>query len=153
MGVITPPGDGNTPLTVDQRARWNKFQDFVAANKMAGSPILDQRNKQIGMGLLQKFNMQNPESSLPLDVVPRVQQDLQDYRTDLVNKWKAGKVAPIEGVKTEADIMSNLSPVDGWPGSKTLSSRYPVAMLTGSDGSKKDFGVNIEGYNQAAGVK
>jgi len=124
----------NTPqippdLTAAQKANWNKFIDFVANQKMAGNPTLDQRNKQVGMGLLQKFNYANPQQALPLTIVPQVQQSLQSYRNELVNNWKAGK-AHVDGVKTEDDIMPNLSQTDGWPGTKTLSSRFPVASMT-----------------------
>lgn len=147
---MTPPDNygEEKKLTPAQKSSWNKFIGFVEANNMKGNPILDQRNKQVGLSLLQRFNLANPKDALPTDIVPRVQQELQDYRTNLVNQWKAGRVAPIEGVKTEDDIMPNLSKVDSWPGSKTLSSRFPTAVLTNLDGSKKDYGTDIESYTK-----
>lgn len=139
-------------LTPEMRQKWNHFVDFVQAQRINPS-VLDQRNKQVGMGLLQKFNMSNPSSALPLDIVPKVQGDIQDYRNELVAKWKAGKVAPIEGVKTEGDIMGGISPVDGWPGSKTLSTRFPVATMTNADGTKTNFGTDLDSYNTKVGIK
>ncbi len=133
-------------LTPLQRQQWNRFIDYVAAQKV-NPATLDQRNKQVGLGLLQKYNMTNPKDALPLDIVPKVQQDLQDYRTNLISQWKTGKIAPIEGVKTEADIMSGISPVDSWPGSKTLSSRFPVAK---SD--TKDYGTDVESFDKSQGL-
>lgn len=119
---MTPP-----KLTPEQKANWNKFIDFVQAQRMSNMNVLDQRNKQIGMTLLQKYNMSNPKQTLPIDIVPTVQGELQNYRNDLVNQWKAGKVQG-DGIKTENDIMPNISPVDGWPGSKTLTSKFPLAQ-------------------------
>lgn len=144
-----PPG-----LTPAQKASWNKFIDFVAMQKMANNPILDQRNKQVGMSLLQKYNYTNPNDVLPTDIVPKVQQELQDYRTDLVNKWKSGK-AVIDGAKKEEEVMPNLSVVDGWPGTKTLSSKFPNATMTTTTPKGttiKDYGTDIEAYNKDRGL-
>lgn len=139
----TPPAK----LTPAQKANWNKFVDFVAAQRMNNMGVLDQRNKQVGMSLLQKFNMANPSAALPTTIVPQVQQEIQDYRTNLINQWKAGKVAPIDGVKTEADIMPNASPVDGWPGSKTLTHRFPVATT-----ATKNYGTDVDSYDKDRGL-
>ena len=152
-----PPTDDTkpTPLTPDVKNRWNKFIDFVKVNNMTNNPILDQRNKQVGMSLLQKFNFANPKDALPTDIVPKVQAELQNYRTNLVNQWKAGKTAPIDGVKTEDDIMGGISKIDGWPGTKTLSSKFPVAsmtIVTPTGTTKKDYGTDLDSYNKDAGA-
>jgi len=135
-----------TPLTPEQKARWNRFIDFVQEQKV-NPAVLDQRNKQVGLGLLQKFNMTFPKDALPLEIIPQVQTDLQNYRTNLIGQWKSGKIAPIEGVKTEADIMPNISPVDSWPGSKTLSSRFPIAKT-----DTKDYGTNVDQFDKDHGL-
>lgn len=141
-------------LTPKQKEAWNKFIDFVATQKMTGHPSLDQRNKNVGMGLLQTFNLKNPDSALPLEIVPIVQRELNDYRNEALAKWKSGK-AVIEGVKTDEDFMPNLSAVDGWPGTKTLSSKFPGATLTvkTDKGTEvKQFGQDHESYNKAIGM-
>ncbi len=135
------------PLTPEMKTKWNNFIDFVQSQRNINPAMLDQRNKSVGMGLLQKYNMANPQQALPLDIVPAVQSDLQSYRNNLITQWKAGKVAPIDGVKTEADIMPTISPVDGWPGSKTLSSRFPVAK---SD--TKDYGTDTNAFDKDTGI-
>lgn len=142
------------PLTPEVKKRWNKFIDFVAMQNMANNPILDQRNKQVGMSLLQKFNYANPKDVLPTDIIPTVQQSLQDYRSDLVGQWKAGKIQG-DGIKAETDIMPNLSVVDGWPGSKTLSHKFPVAKQTVTQNgvsTVKDYGTDTQGYDKATGL-
>lgn len=141
-------------LTPAQKEAWNRFIDFVATQKMAGHPSLDQRNKNVGMGLLQAFNLKNPDYALPLEIVPVVQKELNDYRNEALAKWKAGK-AIIEGVEKEEDFMPGLSQVDGWPGTKTLSSKFPGATLTRttSEGTEvKKFGTDHEAYNKALGM-
>ncbi len=94
---------------------------------MAGHPSLDQRNMQVGMGLLGQFNKAYPNQALPPEIIPQVQQDLQDYRTEMLGRIKAGK-AQFEG-KPE-DFMGGISPVDGWPGTKTLSTKFPAWIDT-----------------------
>lgn len=151
-----PPTDDTKgkPLTAGEKTNWNRFIGFVEANNMKGNPILDQRNKQVGYSLLQKFNLANPKDALPLDIVPKVQQNLQDYRSDLINQWKAGKLQT--DAKTEDEIMPGLSPVDSWPGSKTLSHRFPTAQVTVTTPTSttvKNYGVNTDGFDRDRGVK
>lgn len=144
--------DPKPKLTPDQKNRWNRFVDYVATQKMAGHPSLDQRNKQVGMKLLQSFNMANPDAALPVDVVPIVQQELNDYRNESLQKIKTGK-AVFDG--KEEDFMPGLSQVDGWPGTKTLSSRFPVATATSTNqtGTKvKDYGTDTEKYDRERGL-
>lgn len=151
-----PDGDDPKPLTPELKNRWNKFLDFVELQKMKGSPLLDQRNKQVGMGLLQKFNFANPDSALPTDIIPKVQQELQNYRSKMVDQYKKGKIAVTPDIKSEADIMSGISSVDGWPGTKTLSSKFPVATLTHDNNGVKtveNFGTDVSKYDAAIGSK
>ena len=141
-------GKQTNTLTPEQKSNWNRFVDFVAMQKMANSPLLDQRNKKVGMMLLNKYNMANPQYQVSPDFIPHVQQDLHDYRDQLVANWKAGK-AQVDGVKSEADIMPGLSPVDGWPGSKTLSHKFPVAVVVDpkTNAVVKDYGTDINAFD------
>lgn len=141
-----PPAD----LSAADKTKWNLFIDFVAANKMNGAPVLDQRNKQVGMSLLQQFNMANPKNALPTNIIPQVQQSLQNYRNSQIPLIKSGQVK-IDGV-TDPDkqYMAGISAVDGWPGTKTLSSRFPVAkevLTTPTATTVKDFGTDLASYN------
>lgn len=157
-GGTPPPGipTGGVPvppLTNQQKQDWNGFIDFVDKSGYKGNPVLDDRNQQLGSYLMQKYRSLNPKATITYQDVPRVQSALQEYRTNLVNQWKAGKVAPMEGVKTEADIMPQLSEVDGWLGSKTSSHRFPVAVATNADGTKTNYGVNTAAYDKERGIK
>lgn len=149
MSTPVPP----KPLTPAEKANWNKFVEFVSAQKMTNNPVLDQRNKQVGMSLLQKFNYANPSNSLDTNIIPRVQQDLQNYRSGLVNQWKAGKIQ--SDAKSENEIMPNISLVDGWPGTKTLSSKFPsaqVTVTTPTGTTVKDYGLNTDQFDKDRGL-
>lgn len=146
-GAKVGPGDGGKTLTSVQKEHWNKFVDFLEKSGYKGNAELDNRDKTLGQDLLAKFNKQYPESQLSYQDVPLVQTELQNYRQQLVNKWKAGQASG-DGIKDESEIMPGLSPVDGWLGSKTSSHRFPVATLTQTDGTKKDFGVNTDQYDK-----
>lgn len=137
------------PLNTQQKNDWNNFIDFVDKQGYKGNPVLDDRNKQLGLFLMQKYKSLNPKTSVTYQDVPRIQQELQDYRNTLVGQYKKGLVAPDESVKTEADIMPNLSPVDGWLGSKTSSHKFPVAVATNAQGQTQNFGTNVQAYDQA----
>jgi hypothetical protein len=141
-----PPG-----LTPQQRAQWNMFIDYLDKQGVKGSPLLDQRDKNLGQYYFQKFASTNPGLQITYNDVPRVQQELQDYRNNLVGQWKAGKVQGVD-IKTEDDIMPGLSNVDGWLGSKTSSYRYPTASSTvtaNGKTSKVDYGTNTEAFDAA----
>lgn len=140
----TPP-----PLNNQQKSDWNGFLDFVDKSGYRGSPLLDQKDKNMGMFLFQKYQSLNPHTTITYNDVPRVQSELQNYRNDLVNKYKSGKVQ-IDGIKSEDEIMPDLSVADGWLGSKTSSHKFPVATLTqtNNDGTTvTNFGTNLQAYD------
>ena len=141
-------------LTPQQKESWNKFIDYVSSKKMNGHPSLDQRNMKVGFDLLQNFNKQNPKDSLPSDIVPKVQKELNDYRNSVLAKFKSGK-AKIEGIKTEDDFMPGLSSTDGWPGTKTLSSKFPTASSTRTTPkgtTTKYYGTDVNAYDKDRGL-
>lgn len=142
------PGDKDKakPIDNNKKLAWNAFIDYLDKNGYKGSTDLDNRDKNLGQTLLAKFNAANPKMQLSYDDVPLVQSELQNYRQTLINKWKAGQ-AGADGIKSADDIMPGLSPVDGWLGSKTSSYRFPVATITHTDGTKQDFGVNTDQYD------
>lgn len=139
-----PPG-----LTPVQRNQWNQFIDYLDKQGVKGSPLLDQRDKNLGQYYFQKFAATNPGITINYNDVPRVQQELQDYRNNLINQWKAGKIQG-DDIKTADDIMPGLSATDGWLGSKTSSYKYPVASVVRTENgktTKTDYGTNTEAFD------
>lgn len=162
--VIVPgPGDGQTPvapLPPNLRPEWNKFIDFVEAKGMKGNKLLDDRNTALGKQLMQEYLKTNPKSPLTYDVIPSVQQSLQEYRAKSLQEIRSGK-AQFDG--KEEEFMPGLSKVDGWLGSKTSSYKFPSASsvvkkdingLTGEDSKNnhttevKNFGTDVELYDK-----
>lgn len=153
MELVTPPvvgpGPQVPPLTPQQKADWNNFLDFTQKEGYMGNPILDDRNKNLGNYLMQKYRALNPHATITYNDVPRVQQELQDYRNNLVNQYKSGH-AVMDDIKSEDEIMPGLSPADGWLGSKTSSHRFPVAALTVNNNGKvatTNYGTDTQKYD------
>lgn len=154
-GQINPqqqPTNPTPPLTDAQRQEWNRFLDFTEKEGYKGSPLLDDRNKNLGLYLMQKYKTLNPKSTITYQDVPRVQSELQNYRTNLVNQWKSGKMVASPDIKSEADIMAGLSPVDSWLGSKTSSHKFPIAVATTSTGQQQNYGTNVAQFDKDRGV-
>lgn len=142
-GEPIPPA----PLTNEQKQHWNEFIDYLDKQGYKGSTALDNRNMALGQNLLNKYNQMRPNAPIKYEDISRVQQELQDYRAGLVDKWKKG-LAQSDQVKTENDIMGGISPVDGWLGSKTSSYKFPTAVLKASDGTVTNFGTDVAKYDQ-----
>lgn len=137
-------------LTPSQKNQWNAFVDYMDKSGYKGSQLLDDKDKNLGQFMFDKFKQTTPGITLTYMDVPRVQQDLQNYRNNLVTQYKAGKIAPDESIKSEDDIMAGLSPVDGWLGSKTSSHKFPVAMATSNvngNVTTKNYGTNVSQFD------
>lgn len=139
-------------LPPEKKVAWNNFIDFMHQKGYAGSEALDDRNMKLGQGLMAQYNKANPASPINYNDVAAVQADLQRYRSDLVNKWKAGTAAT-DSIKSENDIMPGISKVDGWLGSKTSSYKFPTAVVTHSNGTQTNFGVNTDLYDKFIAAK
>lgn len=152
QSLMGGPGDPTTTpgkkLTTVQKQNWNNFIDYLDKAGYKGSTDLDNRDTNLGKNLLAKYNTVNPNAQINYEDVPSVQGELQNYRQVLVNKWKAGTVGVNTPIKSDDEIMPNLSPVDGWLGSKTSSYKFPTATLTHADGTKQNFGVNTDLYDK-----
>ncbi len=144
----TPP-----PLSNTQKSQWNAFIDFMDKQGYKGNPVLDNRDQNLGQFLFDKFKSATPGIQITYQDVPRVQSELQDYRSHLVNQYKQGKIAATPDIKSEADIMAGLSPVDGWLGSKTSTHKFPVATVNNSDGTQTNYGVNTASYDKARNIQ
>jgi hypothetical protein len=135
------------PLTNEEKGVWNEFVDYLDKQGYKGSTALDNRNMALGQNLLNKFNSVRSGAKINYEDISRIQSELQDYRAQLVDKWKKG-LAQSDQVKTENDIMPGLSKVDNWLGSKTSSYKFPTAVLKSSDGSVQNFGTDVNKYDQ-----
>lgn len=83
QSVDSPPLQ---PLSLEQRAMWNNFIGYLKQKGMQGNSALDDRNKALGQQLMTQYALQNPSFTLKYSDVPRVQQDIQNYRQQLINQ-------------------------------------------------------------------
>lgn len=142
-GTIAPIGE-------DKKAAWNHFIDFMREKGYAGSTALDDRSTKLGEGLMAQYNKQFPKSPITYADVANVQAALQQYRQDLVNRWKSGQATA--DIKSADEIMPGISKVDGWLGSKTSSYKFPTAVVD-HNGTNIDFGTNTELYDKFMDAK
>jgi hypothetical protein len=142
------PKDAPKTLTPQQKEAWNKFIEYVEKQGPKDKSVLDRKDKTIGLDLLKKFNEKNPDEALPTDVVTQVQQEIQNHRQMVINAWKKDPSVLTSPVKSEDEIMPDVSKVDGWPGTKTLSHKFPVATLTKADGKKIEYGTDLAAYDR-----
>lgn len=146
MTYVKAAAAQNRPLTIDERNQWNSLIDYMKKRGVSGSVDLDNRDTGLGQKIMEEYRVQNPHFTLTYPQVAQVQKDLQDYRANLLQKYKAGTAT--SDVPPE-QVMAGLSPVDGWLGSKTSSWKYPGAAITNSDGSVTNFGLNTAAYDAA----
>jgi len=139
------PSNPVPPLTPIQRQDWNSFIDFTEKEGYKGNPILDDKDKKLGMYLMQKYKSLNPKSTITYADVPRVQSELQQVKTNAIQEYRKNP-SEFNGVKSEDEILPSISKVDGWLGSKTSSNKFPVATLIKNTPGKSDttyYGTNI----------
>lgn len=136
--------------TLQQRQDWNRFLDFLDANKIGGSTELDKRDQSLGLTYLNKYRALNPKTSISADIIPSIQYDQYLLRkgenypslTDQQLKYVRQGLNP-------AYMNRQVSPVDGWLGSITSRLYYPTASRAANTGEKWDFGNDIETYAQS----
>jgi len=123
----TPPAT-DAPLTPQQKKAWNDFLDYLKKAGYQGNKSLDNHNMALGQNMLNRFNAMYPGEKVTYAEIPKVQAEMQNIRQQAVANYKKNP-SQYQGVKSEDDIMQNLSPVDGWLGSKTSMHKFPTATL------------------------
>jgi hypothetical protein len=114
-------GDGNPKeLTPAQRMAWNAYVDFLEKKGYKGSPDLDKKETGLAKSLFEQFKQTNPTSPLNYDDIKSVQMEMQRL------KDTAQGFAARHGDKNAKNVMVGVSPIDGWPGSKTTSFKFPA---------------------------
>jgi hypothetical protein len=114
-----------------KKTEWNGFIDYLKNKGMSGNKMLDARDTNLGKQLLEQYKTENPTVSLNYEDVPVIQQWFNKYRNDAWNAISKGKAKT--DVATIDEFMPNLSPVDGWLGSKTSQTYFPRYIKDGKD--------------------
>ncbi len=115
-------GGGDDPpkqLTPQQRQEWNNYVDWIEKKGYKGSPLLDKKDTGLANNLFNQFKKENPTVSLSLDNIKSVQSEMESL-ANAVRNFEARRNNP-----NAPNIMAGTSKVDGWPGSKTTSFKFP----------------------------
>lgn len=113
-------GEDPPPLTPQQRKEWNGYVDWIEKKGYKGSPLLDKKDTGLANSLFNQFKKENPSVTLSLDHVKSVQSEMENLATAARN-FEARRNNP-----NAPNIMQGTSKVDGWPGSKTTSFKFPT---------------------------
>lgn len=129
-----PPTEDPTPkrLTPQQMGDWNGFVSFLDSKGYKGHTDFDTKDKNLGELAMNTYKKYNPNFSLSYNDIPSVQQGIIDSRNFAINQLKTGKATLADGLDAGKDyekFMPNVSPADGWLGSKTSSHIFPKAYL------------------------
>lgn len=68
-------------LSVTERRDWNDLLDNMQSDGVGGHKDLDQTDKNVGGGYIEKYKKENPNSSVDAEMVERVKNDHQQLRT------------------------------------------------------------------------
>lgn len=132
-------------LTPQQRSDWNEFSDWLATKNLKGSATLD-ADKNVGVGLIQQYQQEKPNTSVTPQMIADFQQEIANYRAQALNEIHTGKA--ISEIKSDDEFMPGLSKVDGWLGSKTSAFKFPKQIFNTYKNGKidsKDYGTDYEG--------
>lgn len=105
---------------------WNKYIDWLAAKGLKGNESLDHNGK--GIEMVKQYMAENPGTILSPEVIDDIQEEFVKYREYTLNEIKSGISNFGPGV-TEENYMRALSIVDGIPGQRTTSFRFPESYL------------------------
>ena len=136
----TPTTPTETPsLTSEQMDRWNRLISYSKQKGYSGMAELD-HNPALRQKVFAEYNKANPDSTVSLDMVKQVQDEIQNYKSKVLQAMSTGGAKGSEGVNP-SNFMKGISQVDGIFGSKTSSWQFPQAyMVDRATGEKKNLG-------------
>lgn len=115
-------------LTQKHFQDFNDFNKFVESQGHKGDPQLD-HNPALRNQLLTDFKKANPNTSFDYSILGKLQDVLQNSKTNAISEIKSGKAAFANGVNPD-NILKNISKTDSIYGQKTSSYNIPGSFLT-----------------------
>lgn len=77
-----------TPVNVSElRTDWNKYIDWLDKKGLKGSPELD----KTGEKYFNQYIKENPSTTLNMKYMPIIRAELETYRDNVINNFKAGR--------------------------------------------------------------
>jgi hypothetical protein len=145
---LPPPQPANyQPLSVEERAQWNNFLDYLDKQKLGGNPVLDQRDQSLGLKQLAAYKKANPSFAITPDRIPSIQYEQYQLRKgDSFSNLTPEQLKYVRNGLNPAYMAHEVSPIDGWLGSITSKLYYPTAYRSDNRGNKYMFNTDIESY-------
>lgn len=110
------------PLSPQQMSDWNRYVDWLEKKGYKGSKELDKKETGLARKLLEDFRKETPDVTITYEDVPKVQSEMQKL-ADAARSFETRRGNP-----NASKIMSGVSKLDGWPGSRTTAFRFPDMM-------------------------
>lgn len=146
-------GDSNakgdsSKVTEQEQKDWNDYVDWLEKNNIKSHPDLDKGEGEDhnGLKVLNQYIKLHPNTTLSSDMVPHIQKAFSDLRNNYLKAVKQGKAAFTEGTN-EKNFLTDLSSVNGLPGSKTTKYKFPDKY------SPKDFNQTYDATSLPVKVK
>ena len=148
-GGILNKENKNEP-TADNKVReaWNTYVDFLDKKGLKGSASLDKDD--FGGKMIDEFKKLNPETPISRDIIVPIQKEFQNYRKFRLDQIKKGELKFNDGVD-ENNFMRALSVVDGIPGQRTTSFKFPDDYMKLYNEKDELLDVKNEGYTGVKG--
>lgn len=135
-------GDPTADRAMQLKKDWNAYTDWLAKKGLKGHPSLDVGlgDKNVGMQYVRQYKKENPSSLVSPENINEIQGHFQNYRDFAINQLRNKKamlndqIAPNGRYVTPTEnldfFMKDLSKVDGIPGQRTTSWKFPNEFLT-----------------------
>jgi hypothetical protein len=121
-GIEVKEGLKIREISPKERADWNNFIDFVESKGLKGSEKLDKGSDALARNLFDEYKKLHPNTTIDYGSVASFQYEMQKL------KEQAQGFAERRNDPNAKKIMSFVSKVDGWFGSKTSQSKFPFMI-------------------------
>ncbi len=117
---VKPTGGGEDPppLSPQQLKDWNSYIDWLESKGMKGSVELDKG--ETSFKWLADYQRENPQTTISKETIKSVQYEMQKL-ADNVRDFERRRNNP-----NAENLMQGTSQLDGIPGSKTTSFKFPI---------------------------
>ncbi len=113
-------GEDPKPLSPQQLQDWNRYVDWLESKGMKGSTELDKG--ETSFKWLADYQRENPQTTISKETIKSVQYEMQKLADNVRNFERRRNNNNAE------KLMQGTSKLDGIPGSKTTSFKFPVMV-------------------------
>lgn len=120
------PNATGAPINNKTRQDWNDYVDWLDKKGLKGHPSLD--TGDTGNKMIDQYRKENPNTTVSRDMVIPIQKEFSKYRDYALQQIQQGGGAFAPGT-TKENFLKSLSIVDGLPGQRTTSYKFPEGYM------------------------